>query len=538
MSPDSKNHQKFFQSILASHLTVALICVALVFYSWPLVRGPFLMDEVYGVISIWGTDVRDPFFSVVMNPFSDEMLDYFLTKQGRVAPFGVLIYHTGYWLTSSIAFATGVSIANVYSIFKILFLCLSFFGLRQLLIEFSENDGVKDAKKRFYATNLTLLSAFIFTSGLRTDFADRNGLMVYPFLTYTALLYAIWLPIILIRIRRSTYGHIVFPIASVLFGCFIGFGYELHYGAIVTTTIALILTRKNVKILSLARLWDFVLISSFSITFVFNQVLIKSACANADCYTGTSIQIGRELPGTVFYNFVGNLPMKAQSTLQLYSKAGLNFGEPQSISLHTVLPSLIVAILFLSLVFSRSLFRRVNLGSDEVHYRRIPFKGFLTFSALGAFTIAATSLTQLSQEIFVNPVPFRGYVVAWFSISVSATLLIFSASRRLNLSNFISIALGFLLGCYLHAWSIFGVEVVAALPKNASFHKVIRDFQTEPGIKNDNTVRCGDLAALGDTRRAKAVRMNIDGVYSYLYGEKFCSTNLVVLDPVDPFISR
>jgi len=496
------------------------------------------MDEVYGVISIWGTDVRDSFFSAVKNPFSDKMLDYFLTKQGRVAPFGVLIYHTGYWLTSSIAFATGISITNVYSIFKIFFLVMSFFGLRQLLIEFAESDRERDAKKRLYATNVTLLSAFVFASGLRTDFADRNGLMVYPFLTYTALLYAIWLPLILIRIRRSAYGIIVFPLASVVLGCVIGFGYELHYGAIATTTIALILTRKNVKVLSLATLRDLILITSFSATFLFNQILIKSACANTDCYAGTKIQLGRELPGTVFYNFVGNLPLKAQSTFELYSKVGLNFDAPSTLSLRALLPTLLVAILMVGLVYNRSLFSRVNLSSAEVDYRGFFFKGLITFSALGMFTIFATSLSELSQEILTNPVPFRGYVVGWFSISVSVTLLIFSALRRVNVSTIVSILLGLSLGWYLRAWSIFGVKVVAAVPKNMSFQKVISDFQDEPGLDNDNAKRCNDLAALGDTRRAKAVRMNIDGVYSYLYGEKFCSTNIVVLDPVDPFISR
>jgi hypothetical protein len=496
------------------------------------------MDEVYGVVSIWGIDVRDSFFSVVTNPFSDKMLDYFLTKQGRVVPFGVLIYHTGYWLTSIIAFATGISISSVYSMFKLFFLCVSFFGLRQLLVELAESDRVRDTKKRSYVTNLTLLSAFVFASGLRTDFADRNGLMVYPFLTYTALLYAIWLPLILIRLRRSTYGSIVFPLASLVFGCVIGFGYELHYGAIVTSSIALFLTRKNVKVRTLATLRDLALMASFSATFLFNQILVKRACANVDCYTGTKIQLGQELPGTVLHNFIGNLPLKAQSTFELYSKVGLNFDAPSTLSLRALLPSLLIAILMVGLVYNRSSFSRVNLNSAEVDLRSVPFKGLVTFSALGMFTIFATSLSELSQEILTNPVPFRGYVVGWFSISVSVALLIFSVTRRVDMSTILSILLGAILGCYLHAYSIFGVEVVAALPANASFQKVINDFQDEPGLSNDHTKRCKDLASLGDSRRAKAVRMNIDGVYSYMYGEKFCSTNLVALDPVDPFISR
>jgi hypothetical protein len=154
------------------------------------------------------------------------------------------------------------------------------------------------------------------------------------------------------------------------------------------------------------------------------------------------------------------------------------------------------------------------------------------------FTIIATSLSQLSQEILTNPVPFRGYVVAWFSISVSLTLLIFSVTRRVNLSTILSILLGVILGCYLHAWSIFGVEVVAAVPANASFQKVINDFQDEPGLDNDDTKRCKDLASLGDSRRAKAVRTSIDGVYSYVYGEKFCSTNHALADSTDEFINR
>lgn len=529
LSPEAP--QQFSQRSFSRYLIVALICASLLIYTWPIVQSPFLMDEVYGVVNIHGIDVRDSFFSALTSSFSDESLDYYLTKVGRVAPFGVMLYHTGFWLTSSIAFATGISISNVYAVFKIFFLCISFFGLRQLLIEFAESDRARDAKKRLYATNLTLLSAFVFAAGLRTDLANRNGLMVYPFLTYTALIYAIWLPLILIRLRRSTYATIVFPLASVVFGCVIGFGYELHYCAIVTTTIALILTRKNVKVLSLASLRDLILITSFGVIFLLNQILIKRACANADCYTGTKIQLGQELPGTVLHNFVGNLPLKAQSILELYSKAELNFDVPSTLSFRSIFPSLLIAILMVGLVYNRSLFSRVSLSSAEVDLRSVRFKGLVTFSTLGMFTIIATSLSQLSQEILTNPVPFRGYVVAWFSISVSVTFLVFSVTRRVNLSTILSILLGAILGCYLHAWSIFGVEVVAAVPGNASFQKVINDFQDEPGLANDDTKRCKDLASLGDSRRAKAVRMNIDGVYSYMYGEKFCSTNLVAVDP-------
>jgi len=62
----------------------------------------------------------------------------------------------------------------------------------------------------------------------------------------------------------------------------------------------------------------------------------------------------------------------------------------------------------------------------------------------------------------------------------------------------------------------FWVEVVVAAPKNICFQQVRGDFQDEPRRDNDNTKRCKDLPALGETQRAKAVRMNIDGVYSYI----------------------
>lgn len=524
----SPSFEKIYNSLnrdISRRISIALICSSLLIYTWPILQGPFLMDEVYGVISTWGVDIRDSTFSVLMHPFSDGMLHYFLTKQGRVAPFGVLLYHGGYWLTSSLAFATGISIAHVYSLFKISFLCISFFGLRQLLIEFIEKDRERDSKIRSHVTNLTLLSAFVFVSGLRTDFADRNGLMVYPFLTYTALVYAIWLPLILLRIRRSTHGAVVFPVASVIFGCIIGFGYELHYCAVVTTTIALFLTRKNKKILSKSTLRDSILIITFGITYLFNQILISKACANADCYSGTKIQLGQDLPRALFHNLIGNLPLKANSTFELYAKAGMNFGVPSTPSVHYWSLSLVVALLIIGLLFRRTLLNLSHWTPAKTDYRSIPAKGFVVFAGLGGFIVLATSLSQMAQDILTNSVPFRGYVVAWFSISVACTLLIFAVSKRVNLSIIVSVLSGLILGCYLHAWSIFGVDVAKNMPGNIVFQKVIIDFQNEPGEGNDNLKRCHDLKMLGDNRRAQAVRINIDSVYSYVYGEKFCSSN-------------
>jgi len=500
------------------------------------------MDEVYGVIAIQGTNASDSFFSLVKRPFSEELLRYFLTEQGRIVPFGSLLYQTGYWLTTNIALATGFSIIDVYSFFKIFFLFLAFVGLRKLLIEFAENGRPKDSQKRVYVTNLVLLSAFVFVTGLRTDFADRNGLMVYSFLTYTALLYAVWIPWILIRIRRSTYGTITFPLASIIFGFLIGFGYELHYCAIITSTIALLITRQNRKILSKSTLRDVIPIISFGITYLINQMLIKKACANSDCYSGTNIQFGQELPSTIFHNLVGNLPLKANSTFELYSKLYskkvVTFDAPSMLSVGSVLPTLLISILMLGLVYRHKLMNLGNATTLELEFRAIAQKGFVTFTGLGAFVVIATSLSQLSQEILTNSVPYRGYVVAWFSISVSLTLLIFSATKRINIATFASIVLGLVIGCYLHAWSIFGVDVVTALGKNSKFQTVISDFQKRPGIGNSDAKRCTDLEALGKSRTAIVMRMEIDAVYKHIYGEKFCSTNMVVADPTDPFINR
>jgi hypothetical protein len=50
------------------------------------------------------------------------------------------------------------------------------------------------------------------------------------------------------------------------------------------------------------------------------------------------------------------------------------------------------------------------------------------------------------------------------------------------MATFASIILGLIIGCYIHAWSIFGVDVVTALGKNAKFQTVISDFQKKPGI--------------------------------------------------------
>ena len=539
-SPEAPQH--FSRSTFSRYAIVTLICAGLLIYVWPILQGPLLMDEVYGVININGTDVRDSFLAIVQRSFSEELVDYFLAYQGRMVPFGTLLYHTGYWLTTNIALATGFSIIVVYSFFKIFLLFLAFVGLRKLLIEFAEDGGIKDSQKRIYVTNLTLLCAFVFASGLRTDLADRNGLMVYPFLTYTALLYAVWIPWILIRIRRSAYGKITFPLASVIFGIVIGFGYELHYCAVITSTIALLITRQNRKILSKSTLRDLTLLASFGTTFLISRTLIKNACANVDCYTGTSIQIGPELPSTIFHNLVGNLPLKANSIFELYSKLYskkvVSFDAPSMLSVGTVLPTLLISILLLGLVYRHKLLNPGNATIVEIEYRSIAKKGFVTFTGLGAFVVIATSLSQLSQEILTNSVPYRGYVVAWFSISVSLTLLIFSATKRLNMATFASIILGLIIGCYLHAWSIFGVDVVTALGKNAKFQTVISDFQKKPGIDNSDAKRCTDLEALGNSRTAMVIRMEIDGVYKHIYGEKFCSTNMVVAVPTDPFINR
>jgi hypothetical protein len=512
-----------FRQFIATSLLV-LACLALAAYLWPVIHGPLLMDEVYGVISTRGFDASDSFFTILTVPFSEEILRYFLYEQGRIGPFGNILYYGGYWLTTKTALATGIPIAVTYSLFKLLFIYLAFVGLRLLIILFAEHKGKIDKHQKRMVTWITILAAFVFISGLKTDYANRNGFTVYPFLTYTALLYALLIPVVLISIRRSPKMSSTFPLLSMLFGLVIAFGYELHYGAVITTTIALFATRLQRKIISIDSLKDLLLLISFSIAYVFKQILIVQACSTNECYSGTSIKLNRDLPVFIVNNLKGNLPSRSNSTYILQREFGIDIMPPTLFSFWDVIP-----VLFVSTLLAATFFTVRKLTSHKVpliitdEIKGAAIKGIVVFIGLALFTIFTTSLSELAQELLVDAVPYRGYVVIWFSISVAFTLLIFWLLERFMLASASCLIFAFIIGWYLHPWSVFGVQIAKNIPGNDSFQKVISSFESKPGSDNTEPDRCRILGELGESRRAKAVQTNINGVYENLYGVKFCN---------------
>ncbi len=496
---------------------------------WPLLLTPLMMDEVYGVVGIMGITPNSSLFDVLINPFRSDVYNFYLYDSGRITPIGVIMYQGGYWLVSNVALSTGIHVATIYAFAKLFLLILIALSLRSLIRQF-----LKSEERDSLATFLTLVAMTVFVVGLRTDMATRNGLTVYSFLTYTAALFTFLVPALLLKTLRKFRSPVPFYAVCVVSATLLGLSYELHYLAIVMSFLVLLFAPIEKSKVSASR-FGAAILATLSLAIQFRiRFLVSDACNDSECYTGTSIVIDKNLPSYFLNNIRGNLPSRGGQILEQARKD--NFSLELSLAQYFV--TLVVLLLLFRLLFSLgSQFK--ELLREEIELLPLRKLSYASFFVAG-IAIFLTSLSSAAQEVLKNPVPYRGYVLIWTLVSVGAVLLLFSIAYRITSRRNAAIAAGFIVvvfGVYSLPYQQQGVSIISSNVNNKAFYDLHEEF-FDPASAVSPSEYCKLVVDIGDSRRAQALRKNLNNVFEDLTGSKFCDT-LPKVDEIDmPFIDR
>jgi hypothetical protein len=505
----------------------ALLLISIIV--WPLLRTPLLMDEVYGVIGIMGITPNSSLLDVLINPFRSDVYNFYLYDSGRVTPVGVIMYQGGYWVVSNLALVTGVHIATIYALSKLSLLMLTALSLRLLMRQFLSGE-----KCGQLATYLTLFTFVIFIVGLRTDMATRNGLTVYPFLTYTAALLAFLVPALLLIGLRKFYRRVTFYAAAAVVAILLGFSYELHYIALFMAFMILLFAPVEKSRASVARRGAIIIAIVFIGIQIYVRYLISKGCKESLCYTGTSIDINEKLPVHFLNNLRGNLPARGKQIFEQAKKEEfiIDVSLTQYLLTAVLLLALFTIIYFLRPFSNESIF-------EESDARAIKKLAHIFFFVAGV-SILLTSLSVAAQEVLINAVPYRGYVLIWILISAGVTLTIYSILQKHERHHTIQIAIAasvILFGVYSLPFQQRGTDMISSSRNNKVFYDLHKQF-FDPAKNVSSVENCKLTEDIGDSRRAQALRKNLNNVFEDLTGKKFCYP-LPQVDEINmPFIDR
>jgi hypothetical protein len=477
--------------------------------------SPFLRDEVYAVFEVGGVATATSFWDMLLNPFNPDVINFYLVHQGRIVPFGLLVYHGGFWVTTRVALLLDIDILTVYFLLKALILLGSYVGMRRLLHlinKLSTSSKISDSS----IVLISQIVSLVFLVGLRTDHSNRSGLMVYPFLTFTALFLALWIPLIVLEIytrpKLRKLRIFIVPLISIV----LAFSYELHYVAVVSTLVSLWLVREKIGYRSFLD-GVFLVLGIFLVAFLWNRSLIAQACAVNDCYTGTKISIGPDFPGAALNSFLGSLPSHF-----------IESGDFESRVSRFLQQRLYLAPLISAIVLSVDIGIRSQkvFKSDSSSLQQFCRRAGLLGLSISIFTTLAMSASEFAQSLLTEAVPYRGYVAAWaglaLSSAVGAILLVTkiqsATSKRLAIASAISC-----LAIYQIPYSVSGTLALHSNGTNRLYAQVHQAFIERDFSISGDTYRCKLLADLGDSRRAIRVTSSSNFNFLELYGKPFCS---------------
>jgi hypothetical protein len=262
--------------------------------------------------------------------------------------------------------------------------------------------------------------------------------------------------------------------------------------------------------------------------------LISNACNDSQCYTGTSIVIDKNLPSYLINNLKGNLPSRGSQILEQAGKD--NFLLDLSLAQYFVM--LLALLILFRLLFSLGAqFKELNsVESELLVIRKL---GYASFFVAGT-AIFLTSLSSAAQEVLRNPVPYRGYVLIWTLVSVGIVLFVFSIWNKIGTGRVTSIAAAvtvILIGVYSLPYQQQGVSMISSNVNNKAFYDLHEEF-FDPASAVSPSEYCKLVVDIGDSRRAQALRKNLNNVFEDLTGSKFCYP-LPAVDEIEmAFIDR
>ncbi|MPZ94218.1 MAG: hypothetical protein GEU96_04710 [Propionibacteriales bacterium] len=314
-APDATRPGRWRRWVLVA--SVVLMAAGVLAMLAPAVAAPLIADQRYMYLEVAGR-TPDGWHQVVTEPLSEAKGRL---GAGRLTTLGLVVQWAAYRGIADTAVQTGIPIVALHGAQKVPLFGLSVWAVVALArsLRARTRDG---PLTRLSGRSMVLLAAgmtVVGAAGVQAQKQFANGWTTYPVLTYGAVIACFGSAAVALALTRWYARSPRLPVAAVLvlaltvLGVALNLGYELYlvaYPAAVLAVLAQPLaegsTSRPLRAKVLATL-------TLTVSTVGTFGLIRraaAACAEPGsyCYTGTSLDLGRETVALFRTNLVSSLP--------------------------------------------------------------------------------------------------------------------------------------------------------------------------------------------------------------------------------------
>jgi hypothetical protein len=352
-----------------------------------------------------------------------------------------------------------------------------------------------------------------------------------------------------IMVERSKRVVVMAVTVLVLLATVTGLSYELVYPAVPIAAVALAVVPVTDRARRLAGrrakvVAGLAYLGTFAVVFVAIRLYIASTCANKECYSGVTLDLGRAALRTMVYNFLSVFPgTGGNELLSDMDQVGWSDKYPVGPTIWSILIGLAVTGGLLAVWWARRPEQSAvaPLGgdaSDDPNPKRASRRpegvllcvGAGLFLLVGLGTAAVMGLSMRSHNEITEPgILYRNAMVTWTALAFCGVLAV--------------LAVGFLMPGRpgLLAWAALAVVIgtvgALTLPGNLMALRANRVSYSVVDEINWEVVK-GDIRPGSDARRCELFEQSKEAIkfgaqrrlienanlaFKYFHGQPFCS---------------
>lgn len=440
------------RSTVIRRLAVALVIACAILFFFPALVAPVAADDRWyawlGAVPDWsiGYELRTTWGDF-----------WYRVSTGRVNAITGLERRLAAKLVTEPAVATSTPVVFYLALLKAAFLAGGLFTgiafLRSLRWRTSDGRLVRAGRRTVMLFGVASLAGT--AVGVQNQAPFLNGWTAYPVSTYTAAIsifgsvaLLLWLTR-LVAERSTTRMTAVAVVTLVLLALVTNFRYELVMPAVPVAAVALAIVPvtdrsqqaagRRAKLITGAAYFG-----TFIPVFLATRYVLRSVCAQNECYEGVKLALSPAIVRTAFYNLVSSVPGAGGSELlRGLERVGWEDRYPALPTAWSVAAGILVA---LALIAVRLTWRSVPSPRPSANSRGAHPKNAVTpaqatqsnraeaillgvgvvlslLVALGTATVMGVS--ERSQTIIDSPgTPYRNVVVTWTALVFCAVLTV------------------------------------------------------------------------------------------------------------------
>ncbi len=293
-------------------LAAAALPVVVVALLWPVLVSPVQADDRYWYLLAPG-DSGGSWGAVLGRVVADSD-----PSDGRLTPLAFLLRRLVALGVFDLSVLTGAPLATLHSWVKVACLVAVLAAVWAFVRAWAWRgaDGVLRRPGRWQAALVSLVVLAGLAAGAQTQNAFRNAWVAYPLLTYGAVVATLGTVAVVLWLARRTAARrpgavLVSAVVGLALAVALTTTYELYYVAVPAAVLALLLapTGADGGADLRARLVAGVpLVAGFGVLLTWARTSIAAACADQDCYVGTTPSLGAAAVRTTWTNLLGSVP--------------------------------------------------------------------------------------------------------------------------------------------------------------------------------------------------------------------------------------